>query len=244
LKAKLPKEKVVEFKAKEEKVKFDFQCDIEDAVNQRPSKNGSSHVLSSINLLALSFEQNENAEAKAKELRVELEPLYREIQLFYPKSKENFITSLWWLSQQGKVNILDSLRKVKAKPSYESEEIMFLLEQSSKEICKRECRDLLSFYKLKPDELTRAIDKMIRNEREAPFAPLPDFFAPKTVEKAITQLENTKEMIEKVYEGDKLESWLSTPNRNFLNKSPKEVILKGKAFRILQHFIGLGEGIF
>lgn len=251
LRAELPEESVNKFEETEEEIKLEFHRDIEYPVNRATEEtnnhikpeNGSSHLLSSINSLGLSFEQNKQAEAKVKELRGELEPLYRLVQLFHPESKENFITSIWWFSQQGKAKVLDALLQVRTKPPFKSEEIMLLLEQAQKEICKRECKDLITFYSLKSDELLQAIEKMIQNEREEPFAPLPELFAPPSVEKAITQLEETKRMIQRVYQTDELNNWLSTPNRNFLNETPKEVILKGKAFRILQHFIRLGEGI-
>lgn len=254
LKEFLPEESITKFEEDEERVVRYFENDIENPITDKTSKNGESSVLSSLDFLGLSFEQNEQAETDIKHLRSDdVEPVYRKVQLFKPDNEESFIQTIWWFSQQGKPAILDLLRQVKEKPPYKSDEIMFLLEQAQTEICKRECNNLPSFrkecktlesfYNLTSNQLKQAIEKMLLNEREDPFAPLPELFAPESIEKAIAQLEETRAMIQKVYKTGELKKWLTTQNRNFLDESPKGVILKGKVFRILQHFIRLGEGI-
>jgi hypothetical protein len=239
----LTEESITEYEQWKNRVVQYFEHDIEHPVIDKTSKNDESSLLSNLDYLGLSFEQNDRAEADIRQIRSDLEPFYRKVQLFKPNNEESFIQTIWWFSQQGNVEILDFLRQIKDKPPFQSGKIMSLLRQAETEICRRECQGLWAFYCLNPEELMQAIEKMLVNKKEEPFAPLPELFSPISIEKAISQLEETKRMIQKVYKPDELKDWLATPNRNFLNESPQNVIIKGKIFRILQHFIRLGEGI-
>lgn len=242
LQTQVPPENLSDFKKKKEKVKLDFQRDIENPLNQRPSKGGGSHLLSSISKLGLQVEK-EKAKGDIKDLRDDLEPLYREIQLIRPDSKVSFVQSLWWMFYRGTLKTLNILQEVESNPVFESEEILSLIKRARMEICQRETADLSAFYFLSPQELQQAIEKMIQNQEDSPLAPLPELFAPETIHKAVVQLEETKKYIEDAYNKKERKKWLLAPNRNFSNLTPKNVILKGKGFRILQHFIRIGEGI-
>ena len=239
----LPQDIIPQFERGEEEVKQRFKRDIEYPVLKKGPVDDESHVLSSIDRLGRQFETNKRGEAEIKELRGGLEPLYRNIQLLYPSSEQDFTRSLWWIANQGKAKELDLIEQIEPQFYYKSKEITFIVDQAKKAIFKRESNTLMTFYAMTLDELTEAFEKMTLNLREEPFAPLPDLFVPATRGKAIIQLAETKDMIKKVYKGDEVKNWLETPNRHFLSETPKNVILKGKGFRILQHFIRLGEGI-
>src|SRR5438045_730937 len=76
-----PRDSLHEFEKQVAEVKLGFERDIENPVNDIESGNESSHLLSSINSLSIKFGANKTAVDGIKELRRDLEPLYRKIQL-------------------------------------------------------------------------------------------------------------------------------------------------------------------
>lgn len=176
-------------------------------------------------------------------LNNETELLWRHLELSSAENEEDFKATVKWFSQRGTSNDLDLLKQIENDLPYKTGEVRFLIKLAQDEIFKRESKNLQKFYGLQAGDLSEAIDKMLRNEKDGEFSPLPDIFVPDSIAKAITQLEETRDIMEKVYENEKSETWLNAPNENFLGETPKNVILRGKAFRILQYFIRLGEGI-
>lgn len=178
-----------------------------------------------------------------RSLNKKVETLWRRLEIFSPATEKDFIATLWWMIEQGQEEDLDYLWRVKAQPPYRSEEIARLIETAERRICEREFGELLGFFDLNPERFAGLIEMMIENRKDSVFAPLPQKFVPQRPTQALEYLRLMKELLEDSFEQDEIDRWLQTPNEALGNMTPREAMLEGQTFRVLQLLIQFGEGI-
>jgi hypothetical protein len=154
--------------------------------------------------------------------------------------KYELIKSIWWYGERGGLEDLDLLNEKKTKAD---EEIRIVCEQSQLKIIDRHLKKLQEFFDLDAKQLLRIIEEMIVNRRTETFAPLPDYFVPPSHSKAILQLTETKDRLERLFPAKAaVKEWLATPKSDLLEKTPIEAIKEGKVFRVLQLILPFEEG--
>lgn len=233
---------LTEFQKKVEEIKKSFQEEMLKDLNEVARTKSWTSLMSQINNLKRFFLENQNeknVDEIIKKLVPDIESTYRKKEILENK---NVWQNLAYFSYKGTLEDIDFFRQVKIEFRLVTQDLE-RIDRTQDAIYKRECRALLETFGLEPVQLREAVEAMIRNERTGSFAPLPEIFAPGNITKAIKQLEETKKLIDRALEDNEIEDWLLTKNKNFLNKTPKDLILMGKGFRILQYFIRLGEGI-
>lgn len=163
--------------------------------------------------------------------------------------KRDYIVSLknklnkciWWFCEQGIEEDLDWLEKIKAKTAGE---IKRDVTEAQQKIVNRHLKYLLEFFDIDSSEIITAVEEMIANRRIEPFAKLPEMFVPESFSQALTQLSETKRLARELLIEEDIKDWLNTPQKVLLSKTPRDAILAGKGFRVLQILIRFGEGIY
>jgi len=146
------------------------------------------------------------------------------------------------MSQKGQSEDLDLLFKVKAKPHFSSPEALQALEVAEQGLIKRECKELLDFFNLSPDQFAQVIKATIEKCRAVTSPYLKKAFNAEQSMQVIKCLHEIKQTLEDLFESPRIERWLSTPLETFDGNTPREALLEGLAFPILHLLKRFDEG--
>ncbi len=187
---------------------------------------------------------NTNIVEKWKELNNKVEIIWRYLELSAPEDEDGFTATVKWFSQQRDVEILDLLREVESQPPYRSKETMFLLEQAQIGIYKRECKELMAFYKLEPGELNSIINATIEFGKHLEHPAMREIFGTEKPSEVLDALKRIKILLEKYKTPETIKEWFESPIKDFRNFTPREALFKGRVFPVLDFLHILEERVY
>jgi hypothetical protein len=170
-----------------------------------------------------------------RSLRNQSERVDRKIQLLHPASEQEFIGSLYWMSQQGVGSDRDLIFNVAARTPFPGGAASHNLLVAEQEIIKREHHELYRFFGLSPSALAHVIKATMEERWPAGVGGVPcDANAERPTE-VVNWLREISATLEGRFSREGVIRWLQAPSEAFGGRTPSECLLEGKTWLLVQH---------
>lgn len=179
---------------------------------------------------------------KLRAVRNDSEQVYRKLQLLRPASEQDFIASVYWLSQRGRDKELNLLFKARTHPPFSSREIVQALDSAGQSIIRRRWENIVTFLGVSPSQFMKIIESTLDKCQSVTSPHLQKACDADRPTQVVRRLREIKNILEDRFEPSRIGRWLGTPLELFDGKSPREALLEGQTFPVLHLLKRLDEG--